>query len=61
MAPLGKALSEEEQSTAVTAFEKLGICTQLAEAAVALGWKSPSDIQEQAVPLVLQGECNSAR
>jgi ATP-dependent RNA helicase DDX47/RRP3 len=38
----------------ITSFEKLGICRELAEAAVALGWKSPSSIQEQAVPLVLQ-------
>jgi len=38
----------------IASFEKLGICRELAEAAVALGWKSPSSIQEQAVPLVLQ-------
>ena len=54
--PSGKVLSEEEHSKAKAAFEKLGICDQLAEAAASLGWKSPSSIQEQAVPLVLQGE-----
>ncbi|KAL4442077.1 hypothetical protein ABPG77_011338 [Micractinium sp. CCAP 211/92] len=54
MAPASKALSEEEHSKAVAAFQKLGVCEQLAEAAAALGWKSPSSIQEQAVPLVLQ-------
>ena len=53
--PSGKVLSEEEHSKAKAAFEKLGICDQLAEAAASLGWKSPSSIQEQAVPLVLQG------
>lgn len=55
--PSGKVLSEEEHGKAKAAFEKLGICEQLAEAAASLGWKSPSSIQEQAVPLVLQGGC----
>ena len=36
-------------------FEKLGVCRQLAEAAVALGWKVPTSIQEQAVPHLLAG------
>lgn len=49
-------LSEEERKKSVQAFEALGICTQLAEAAAALGWKSPSSIQEQAIPHVLQGK-----
>jgi ATP-dependent RNA helicase DDX47/RRP3 len=57
MAPQGKAMSEDEKAKAVALFEKLGVCTQLAEAAASLGWKSPSAIQEQAVPLVLQGAC----
>lgn len=56
MAPSGKVLSEEEHQKASAAFQKLGVCEQLAEAAAALGWKSPSSIQEQAVPMVLQGE-----
>ena len=41
---------------AVTLFEKLGICRQLAESAVGLGWKAPTSIQEQAVPHLLAGE-----
>lgn len=49
-------LSEEDAKKAVQAFEALGICNQLAEAAASLGWKSPSSIQEQAIPQVLQGE-----
>ena len=53
----GKVLSEEEHSKAVAAFQALGVCQQLADAAACLGWKSPSAIQEQAVPLVLQGAC----
>lgn len=53
MAPVG--LSEEEAAAAKEKFMALGVCEQLADAAAALGWKSPSSIQEQAVPLVLQG------
>lgn len=48
-------LTDSERQQAVEAFEKLGLCTQLAEAAAALGWKRPSNIQEQAIPNVLQG------
>ena len=52
----GKQLSEEEHAKAVQAFESLGICSQLAGAAAALGWKQPSVIQEQAIPHVLAGQ-----
>lgn len=55
MAPIGSMLSEGEAASAKAAFQGLGVCEQLAEAAAALGWKSPSAIQEQAVPMVLQG------
>ena len=48
-------LSEAEAKAAATAFEKLGVCLQLAEAAASLGWKVPSAIQEQAVPHLLAG------
>ena len=54
--PGSNQLSEADRAAAVQAFEALGICTQLAEAAAALGWKSPTSIQEQAVPNVLAGE-----
>ena len=47
----GKAKSE-----AADAFEKLGVCRQLAVAAAELGWKTPTSIQEQAVPHLLAGE-----
>ena len=55
MAPPGGRLSEEEAAAAKQKFMALGVCDQLADAAAALGWKAPSSIQEQAVPLVLQG------
>ena len=49
------ALSGVEQEKAVAAFEALGVCRQLADAAAGLGWKSPSSIQVQAIPHLLQG------
>lgn len=57
-------LSNEEktdtQSPAPTSFEALGVCSQLAEAAAALGWKQPTAIQAQAVPHALQGAVSCA-
>lgn len=47
---------KEDHDKAVKLFEKLGICSQLADAAASLGWKTPSSIQEQAIPHVLQGQ-----
>jgi hypothetical protein len=51
-------LTEQEKEAAIKAFEGLGLCTQLAEAAASLGWKQPSVIQQQAVPPLLQGKSN---
>jgi superfamily II DNA/RNA helicase len=48
-------LTEQEREAAIKAFEGLGLCTQLAEAAASLGWKQPSVIQQQALPPLLQG------
>lgn len=50
------ALTPAEHDKAVSAFEELGLCRQLAEAAAGLGWKTPSSIQVQAVPHLLQGD-----
>lgn len=44
------------KSDAADAFEKLGVCRQLAVAAAELGWKTPTSIQEQAVPHLLAGK-----
>ena len=46
---------EDDGEKAIKLFEKLGVCRQLAEAAVSLGWKTPTSIQEQAVPHLLAG------
>jgi superfamily II DNA/RNA helicase len=43
------------EQTIIERFKALGVCEELAEAAAALGWKSPTHIQEQAVPHLLQG------
>lgn len=48
-------LTAAERTAAIQSFEALGVCTQLAEAAASLGWKAPSNIQEQAVPALLEG------
>lgn len=47
---------EDDSEKAIKLFEKLGVCRQLAEAAVSLGWKTPTGIQEQAVPHLLAGK-----
>jgi superfamily II DNA/RNA helicase len=49
-------LTEDEKEKSIKAFETLGICKQLAEAAASLGWKLPTNIQEQAIPNVLNGK-----
>ncbi|GLJ21318.1 hypothetical protein SUGI_0391850 [Cryptomeria japonica] len=46
------ASNEEEE---VHTFASLGVCEQLAEACDALGWKKPSAIQVQSIPLALEG------
>lgn len=55
VANAAEKLSAEERAAAIKAFEELGLCAQLAEAAAGLGWKTPSPIQQQAVPPLLQG------
>lgn len=59
-AELANERGDARQAAAVKAFEALGICTQLAESAAGLGWKEPSEIQTQAVPLVLKGALGEA-
>ena len=54
------AVTEEAKEQSIKLFEQLGICTQLAEAAVSLGWKSPTSIQEQAIPHLLGGIVTSS-
>lgn len=54
-AQLASKSDSSQQAAAVKAFEALGVCTQLSEAAAGLGWKHPTEIQSQAIPHVLQG------
>lgn len=48
--------SAAETAEAVKKFKALGVCDQLAEAAAALGWTAPTEIQAAAVPHLLAGE-----
>lgn len=41
---------------ALKSFQTLGLCAEIAQTAVDLGWASPSKIQEEAIQLILQGE-----
>ena len=47
--------SAAETAAAVKKFTALGVCEQLAEAAAALGWMAPTEIQAAAVPHLLAG------
>jgi hypothetical protein len=47
---------EPGQSPASAAFAARGVCRPLADAAAALGWSKPTEIQAQAVPYALKGE-----
>lgn len=52
------ALDSEDtraRAESCTKFMALGLSEQLAEAAVKLGWSSPSKIQEEAVPHAING------
>ena len=49
--------SAAETAAAVKKFTALGVCEQLAEAAAALGWTAPTEIQAAAVPHLLAGAC----
>ncbi|MCO5549080.1 hypothetical protein L7F22_002546 [Adiantum nelumboides] len=40
----------------VKEFKDLGVCDQLVEACLALGWKHPTPIQTEAIPLALDGK-----
>ena len=55
VAQLASELGDARRASAVEAFEALGVCKQLAEAAASLGWQSPSEIQAQSIPIVLKG------
>ena len=53
--------SAAETAAAVKKFTALGVCEQLAEAAAALGWTAPTEIQAAAVPHLLAGAWREGR
>lgn len=48
--------AESEEEGGKGAFEALGVCAELAEAAESLGWSTPTEVQKQAIPLALKGQ-----
>ena len=49
--------SDSEASTTVTkSFQELGIIDSLCDACTSLGYKQPTPIQREAIPLALQGK-----
>jgi ATP-dependent RNA helicase DDX47/RRP3 len=52
---MGTAVESEENGAEAPSFRSLGVCEQLAEACDSLGWKSPTSIQVDAIPVALKG------
>jgi len=51
-------LSEESVVNENTTFVSLGVTETLAQSCTSLGWKRPTEIQAQTIPLALQGKVN---
>ncbi|KAG6401828.1 hypothetical protein SASPL_138696 [Salvia splendens] len=49
-------IMEEEEESVEKTFKDLGVNDQLIEACEALGWKNPTKIQCEAIPLALEGK-----
>jgi ATP-dependent RNA helicase DDX47/RRP3 len=47
--------NEKEEEEEVVEFSDLGIVDVLCEAAKSLGWKNPTKIQKEAIPIALEG------
>ncbi|GMH42031.1 hypothetical protein BSKO_09950 [Bryopsis sp. KO-2023] len=54
MASKEEMVNADERAQSVELFTKLGVCPELAEMAVDMGWKKPMRIQEESIPLILQ-------
>ena len=52
---MGTPATEESDEKPAPSFRSLGVCEQLAEACDALGWKAPTPIQVDAIPVALKG------
>lgn len=53
--PISIEPPRDTKDTATKSFEELGIIDQLCKACEAQGYKSPTPIQNEAIPLALQG------
>eukprot|EP00252_Welwitschia_mirabilis_P026978 TRINITY_DN9069_c0_g1_i2.p1 TRINITY_DN9069_c0_g1~~TRINITY_DN9069_c0_g1_i2.p1 ORF type:complete len:436 (+),score=103.70 TRINITY_DN9069_c0_g1_i2:729-2036(+) len=47
---------ENKEEEEVHTFASLGVCEQLVEACDSLGWKKPTSVQIQSIPLALEGK-----
>ena len=47
--------NDEEEEEEVVEFSSLGLVDVLCEAAKSLGWKNPTKIQKEAIPIALEG------
>ena len=54
-------LSAKEQEAARGAWKELGVCDELCAAAAQMRWKQPTEVQTQAIPLLLEGATPSPR
>ncbi len=48
--------NNEEEGEEVVEFSELGLVDVLCDAAKSLGWKNPTRIQKEAIPLALEGK-----
>jgi ATP-dependent RNA helicase DDX47/RRP3 len=48
-------LMEEEEKEEIISFKSLGVVEPLCESVLSLGWKVPTQIQQDAIPPALQG------
>ena len=48
--------SEEEEVEELVEFSDLGLVDVLCDAAKSLGWKNPTKIQKEAIPIALEGK-----
>lgn len=52
----GDGNSDDEKAEDETTFTDLGLVDVLCEAAKTLGWKKPTKIQKEAIPIALEGK-----
>ena len=54
-------LTAAEAAASKAAFQELGLCDELCDAAANMRWKAPSEIQKEAIPPLLEGVLCTAK